>query len=146
MALTTLHTRLMTVLQEARAIKQFCNEAITAMASGAVSSNAVVGLGQRLEASMSGVLAPAMQHVGLSDYANTQFNDPSFGLDQRMAGMAFLINAAITAARATIPTRNGYLLKDTWNTDGSVSVRQLQPSDTVALRAALQTIYDNIPE
>lgn len=144
--LVTLHTRLMNVLQEARAIKQFCSEAIAAMQNGPVSANAVVGLGQRLEASMSGVLTPAMQHAGLADYANLQFGDPNFGLDQRMAGMAYLLGQAIAAARATIPTSGGYLLKDTWNVDGSVSVRQLQPSDTVALRAALQMIYDNIPE
>lgn len=146
MPLVTLHTRLTTLLQETRVIKQYCSEAVAAMEASPQSANAIVGLGQRLEACISGVLTPSQSHVGLAEYAALQFNDPQFNLDQRMAGMKHLIEAAIAAARATIPTHSGYLLKDRWNADGSVSVRQLQPSDLVGLRAALIAIRDAIPE
>lgn len=147
MPLITLHTRLYELLQEARAIRQYCVDGIAAMTAGAVSANAVVGLGQRLEASLSSVLVPAQAHVGLADYAALQFGDPQFGLDALMAGLHTLLSAAIAAARETIPTSpEGYLLKDTWHEDGSVSVRQLQPAETAPLVTALELIRDNIPE
>jgi hypothetical protein len=147
MPLVTLHTRLTTLLHEARAIKQYCAEATEAMAAGPVSANAVVSLGQRLAASIADIIEPSQQHAGLADYAALQFGDPSFGLNARMAGLRALLVNAITAARATIPTTaEGYLLKDTWNDDGSVTVRVLAPSATGQLRAALQMVAANIPE
>lgn len=146
MPLVTNQTRLAEVLREAQAVKSMCQQSIAAMAAGAVSANAVVGLGQRLNAAIVGVLTPAQSHVGLAAYAASQFNDPAFRLDARLSGMKSLIQAAITAARATIPTSGGKLLKDTWNADGSVSVLTLSPSDTASMRTALQAIVDAIPE
>lgn len=146
MPLVTLQTRLADVLREAQSIKLICQQSIAAMAAGSVSANAVVGLGQRINAAIVNVLTPAQAHTGLADYAAGQFGDPQFGLDQRMSGLRSLLDAAITAARATIPTSGGKLLKDTWNADGSVSVLALSPSDTAALRTSLQAIVDAIPE
>lgn len=146
MPLVTFQTRLSELLREAQAVKAMCQQSITAMAAGNVSANAVVGLGQRLNASIVNVLTPAQAHTGLAAYAAQQFGDANFGLDQRMSGLRTLISNAITAARATIPTSGGYLLKDTWNSDGSVTVRVLTPAQTAPLRAALQAIVDAIPE
>ena len=146
MPLITLQTRLAEVLSEARAIRQYCQSAIAAMAAGAVSANVVIELGQRLEASISGIIEPAQATTGLADYAAMQFQDANFGLNERLAGMKSLFQVAISTALATLPTHSGYLLKDSWLPNGAVSVRQLSTSATADLRASLQAIYDNIPE
>jgi hypothetical protein len=48
------------LIAEAKAVKQFCTEAINAMAAGPVSANAVIGLCQRLNASNANVLTPVI--------------------------------------------------------------------------------------
>lgn len=146
MPLVTNQTRLAEVLREAQFVKSMCQQAIAAMAAGNVSANAVVDLGKRINATIVNVLVPAQSHTGLAAYAAAQFNDPAFGLDARMSSLKTLMESAITAARATIPTSGGKLLKDTWNADGSVSVLALTPANTAALRTALQAIVKAIPE
>jgi hypothetical protein len=146
MPLVTFQTRLSELLREAQAVKQMAAQSIAAMAAGNVSANVVINMAQRLNASIVNILTPAQQHTGLAAYAAQQFGDPQFGLDARMSGLRTLLDAVIVAARATIPTSGGYVLKDTWNADGSVSVRVLTPAQTAALRAALQAVVDAIPE
>jgi len=144
--LVTLHTRLTTVLQEARAVRQMCVEAVADMSANPVSANAIVGLAQRFEASISGVIVPAQSHVGLPAYAATQFGDPNFGLDVRLAGIKLLLEAVIAQCRQAIPMHEGFILKELWNADGSVTVRRLLPAETANLRASLQAVPNNIPE
>lgn len=144
--LVTLHTRLTTVLQEASAVRQMCAEAIADMQSNAVSANAIVGLAQRFEASISSVVVPAQAHVGLPAYAAAQFGDANFGLDVRLAGIKLLLEAVIGQCRQAIPMHEGFILKELWNADGSVTVRRLLPTETVGLRTALQAVVSNIPE
>lgn len=147
MPLITLHTRLIGLLAEARYLRQASYEAITAMESGAVSANAVVGLTQRFQATIANVITPVENDTDLVAYAAEQFSGQNWiPLDQQIAGVKLLINAVIVAARATIPIQDGYLLKDIWNEDGSVSVRQLQIEDTANLRTALTNLSNAIPE
>ena len=144
--LVTLHTRLTTVLQEARLVRQMCAEAVADMAANPGSADAIVGLAQRLEATISGVVVPAQSHIGLADYAALQFSDPNFGLDFRLAGIKALLQAVIAQCRAAIPTHDGFLLKDMLNENGSVTVRRLLPAETLALRTVLQEVVNQIPE
>ena len=144
--LVTLHTRLTTVLQEARVMRQMCAELIADMRENPVSANVVVGLAQRLEASISSVIVPAQNHTGLPAYAAVQFGDPNFGLEFRLAGIKLLLEAVIVRCRQAIPTHDGFILKELWNADGSVSVRRLLPVETADLRTALQGVLNNIPE
>lgn len=154
-ALFTNHTRLFSLFQERSAIKQYASDAAAAMAAGPVSANAVVGMAQRFAASLANVVSPIASDATLldavSDYADTQFTGVagwSAGLLKTLlAALVPLCQACIAECRACIP-RDGSdrILKDTWAADGSVSVLQLQPADTVALRTALDALVAAIPE
>ena len=145
MPLKTLHTRLFDLLNEARFVRQAALQTSEQMAAGPISANAVVGLAQRLQASVANVILPEESAQDLADYADLQFGT-QFHLLQQLAGAKALIAAVIAECRNAIPSHEGYILKDLWNQDGSVSVRQLTSQDTVAIRAALQNLAASIPE
>lgn len=149
MPLISLHTRLFTLLGEANAVRQMCADHRTAMAAGSVSANVVVGLSQRLHASLANVVAPAEGDAELVTYAAAQFADePSWvPLDQQIAGIKYLLQHAVLACKACVPTdAQGRILKDTWNADGSVSVLAVTSTDTADLRSALASVLAAIPE
>lgn len=147
MPLVTLQTRLEEVNREASFLRQTFRDAIASMAANPQSANAIVGLGQRLQASISNVLLPAVNHDGLEAYASVQFNNPMFALNTRLLGAKSLLEGIIGELLKLIPrTPEGYILKDIWNSDGSVTVRQIQANETVALRQAMQAFVDAIPE
>lgn len=149
MALISLHTRLFTLLTEANAVRQMCADHKSMMSVYSVSANVVVGLAQRLQTSLANVIAPAEGDTALVEYAGAQFADkPEWvPLDQQIAGIKYLLEQAIVACRATVPTdQNGVILKDTWNQDGSVSVLTLSVNATASLRSALDAITSAIPE
>ena len=149
MPLVTLHTRLFTLLNEANFVRQYASEGSAAMAAGPVSANAVVALAQRLQATLANVVTPLADDEGLVGYAAAQFSDnPNWvPLNLQIAGITSLVEAVISACKDCVPVDgDGYILKDVWNPDGSVSVRQLSTSDTADLRAALNTLASAIPE
>lgn len=153
--LFTNHTSLFNLFRERSAIKQYASDASAAMAAGPVSANAVVGMAQQFHASLANVVSPitsdATRLDAVSDYADTQFvgaAEWSPGLLKTLlAALVPLCQNCIAECRACIP-RDGSnrILKDTWAADGSVSVLQLQPADTVALRTALDALVAAIPE
>lgn len=143
---TTLHTRLTQVLQEVNFLRQVLSEKVVVYATYPQSANEIVGLTQRLNASITGILLPAIAHQGLPEYAAAQFGDPDFHLELKMAGAKLLLEDIIGQAQELIPVDgNGYVLKDIWHADGSVSVLQIQPNQTAALCTALQAFVDAIP-
>jgi hypothetical protein len=149
MALVSLHTRLFTLLTEANAVRQMCAEHKSLMDAGSVSANVVVGLAQRLQASLANIVAPAEGDEALVEYAAAQFADrPEWvPLDQQIAGIKYLLQQVIVACKGCVPVDgSGRILKDTWNADGSVSVLAATSTDTADLRTALGAVLAAIPE
>lgn len=150
MAFPTTSTRNLAggVVAEAKAIKQQCQSAISALAAGPQSANAIIGLCQRLNASKVNVFVPAQgssavlaalaSDLGLADAA---------AANSAIQGVVDAITGSIDWVVANFPTSGGspsYILKDTLNADGSVSVRSFTSAQTAGLRTQLQGIVDAI--
>jgi hypothetical protein len=150
MALLTLQTRWDSLRQERAYMRQACADASAAMAAGPVSANAVVNLAQRMRAGLANVVTPLVGDTHVSAYADAQLVGTPWtpgALPTLLAGLTMLAESVIAQCRACVP-RDGSdrILKDTWNSDGSVSVLQLTTQDTAALRTALDTLVAAIPE
>lgn len=134
------------VISEARAVKGFCQQAITQSAAGPVSANSVLGLCQRLNASKANILVPAqVNNAAMTSLAQ------DLGLADGPAAVAAVqdvvnsITNTIDWVVANFPKdAQGYIQKDTLNADGSVAVRQFTSAQTSGLRVALQTVVDSV--
>lgn len=148
MGLVSLHTRLTALLAEAQDVRRTAVDAEATLGAGAVSVNAVVGLAQRFASVLANTVADAEGDTALKDYAAAQFaGQPWVPLDQQVAGVKALLQAAIAACIAAVPkTAENVILKDTLNNDGTVSVATLSTVQTANVRAAMTAIRSAIPE
>src|SRR5437868_3544848 len=137
---TSIPNTVSALLTEARAIKVAAQSAISGMANN-VSANAVLGLCQRLNVSKVNVLVPALNSAAvMTELAR------ALGVDSTAAVQSVVdaITNSISWVVSNFPTNGGYILKDTLNADGSVTVRVFTPVQTAGLRTQLQTIVDAI--
>ena len=148
MGLVSLHTRLTSLLTAARHIRGACADLSALSASAPVSANVIVELAQNVAGVLSDVVADAEGDAELVTYAAGQFAGQEWTpLDQQIAGVKALLTAVVAACRATVPMDgSNRLLKDTWNTDGTVSVRRMTSAETASLRAVLDAVTAAIPE
>lgn len=133
------------VIAEAKTLRSMAQDAISKMGSGPVSANAVLQLCQRLNASKANLIAPAQgnpavvaalaQDLGLANPVETT---------AAMQGVLDAVTATIGWVVANFPAAGGFILKDTLNADGSVSVRAFSSAQTAGLRVELQKIVDAI--
>ena len=145
MALIALQARLDSVIAARDLALRCCTTYVPGLAGGNNSANAITDLVRQLQAAYDAATAYAAD-ADLQTYCRTQLVTPSFDILAIIAGLQGLVTAAIAAAKATIPTDgSGYLLKDQWAADGTLTVRALTPGQTAALVTALQAIQTAIP-
>ena len=145
MPLIALQSRLNYVIQARDLVLRCCATYRPAMAAGPVSANAVIELAAQLRRAYDDA-AQFEADTDLQAYTKTQLADPDFDVLAIIGGLKALVTAAIAACQAAIPKDgDGYLLKDKWNADTSVSVRALSVSATADIRASLEAIEAVVP-
>lgn len=137
------------IIAEAKFLRSNALKAIQSMAAGPVSANAIIGTCQRYNAGKVTVLTPALSSSGLMAALADQLR-----LANEAAATAAVqavidaIDNVIEWVVANFPKNTGttplYILKDTLNADGSVSVRSFTPTQTAPLCVGLQKIVDAI--
>lgn len=146
---TCVQSQVTELIAEAKFLKKNAQAAIVQMAAGPVSANAIIGTVQRYSAGNSSILTPALTNSPLL---------VSLAQETGMANEA----AALAAVQAVVnaigdvagwvfsnfpKTSSGnplYILKDTINASGSLTVRQFSTAQTAGLRTELQKIVDAI--
>lgn len=97
-------------------------------------------LRQTTEMINSGINTP-----GLSDFAKSQFYDPTVDLVTEAQNLLTAISTVKSAVIAAIPVdANNYILKDALQPDGSVLVVSLQPAHLTGLSDPLQQLASAI--
>jgi hypothetical protein len=134
---TALADALLSLDRAALAWKNYATQGAAYMAANPVSANQVLqALGQVVDFIRTIDTVAAVP--GIIEYAQAQKGDATLDVVAEAASMR--ANAIIV--RDWIITNfpkdaTGYLLKDTFDADGSISVRQFTSAQTVALQAAL---------
>lgn len=137
------------IITEAKFLRTNSVKAIQALAAGPVSANTILGTCQRYSAGKLNILVPALTAGGVMQSLADELN-----LENAAAATA-AVQAVIDAIDDVIEwvftnfpkTSSGsplFILKDTLNPDGSVTVRSFTPAQTANLRIELQKIVDAI--
>ena len=120
-------------------VKQFATQARNALIAGTVSANAVIQIMTNLKSSIE-VWDTVSGLSGISVFAQTQEDDPAYDVVAEFLSMRTAAVAAVDWVFDNFPKDNqapNYILKDILATDGSISVRQFTPAQTVGLQTAL---------
>lgn len=124
--------------------KTVAQSASAALAADNQSANAIIQLLSQMKSFIETFDAVAAT-PGLAAYAQEQENDPAYDVVAEFNAM----RAAAVAVRDWIITNfptsaGGFIEKDTLNADGSITVRQFTPAQTVGLVAALDALVATI--
>lgn len=143
----TLSERLALLRNEVKSLRSGLADSRTKMAAGNVSANAVLQIATRLQLSKVGLQGYVGDAAFLA-FARQQFAAPALDLDARIADITDAMDAVVALIVSAFPTASqggtAYILKDTLNADGSVSVRVFTPAQTAPLRTAIQDLEDEL--
>lgn len=154
MALVTVSSRWAEIRRDKAYFARHCRELSALLASGPQSANYVVELSQRLRASLDNTIAPVLAAPAVlqavSAFADADLVGTAWvpgSLPALLGGMTVLAEAIIAECRPCVPkSALNVLLKDTWNTDGSVTTFQVPIEGSAGLRAALDALVNALPE
>lgn len=132
------------VQDEAVRLKTFSQTAKATLQRGPVDGNLIIHIMTTIVAGIV-VLDDVAAMAGIVEFAKDQENDPTYDVAVEFTAM----RAAAVSVRDWIITNfpkdaGGFILKDTLELSGAVTVRQFSPTDTFPLRTELQTLIDAI--
>jgi len=120
-------------------VKTFATQAGAALAAGTVSANAVIQIMTNLKSSIE-TWDTVSSLPGIAQYAKDQEDDQAYDVVVEFLAMR---NEAVAARDWVInnfPESGGFIQKDTLEVDGSITVRQFTPAQTVGLQTALNDL------
>ncbi len=120
-------------------VKQFATNARNALVAGVVSANAVIQVMTNLKSSIE-VWDSVSSLSGIAQYARDQEDDQTYNVVAEFSAMRTEAVAAVDWVFNNFPKDNAspfYIIKDILETDGSITVRQFTPAQTVGLQTAL---------
>lgn len=124
-------------------VKAYCIRYRDQMASGNVAATVIIDLAIRLRSDRVS-FATAVNTPGIEAYARTQKNLPTMDVITEFNAMIGALDGAVNWIIANFPKdANGFLLRETWDTNGPVD-RLFAPASTVGLRTQLDALIARI--
>ena len=122
--------------------KNFATRRQQQMAAGNVGSSLIFDVHINMKRAAADLTAAASVS-GIVQYAKDQKNDQNLDVVAEFNAMITAINAVVTAIESTFPDSGGFLLAQTWGTNGPED-RQFAPASTAGIRTQLQGVIDAI--
>ncbi|MEM4658702.1 MAG: hypothetical protein QXX77_09820 [Candidatus Methanosuratincola sp.] len=140
----TLQQGLQMAQREAQRLKQFAQDVSDLISSQNVSANQVLQIMLEFRNSRD-VFNRVKQIPGIADYAKAQFADTGYDIVAEFQQMMKVLNDVISWIQTNFPKdANGYLLKDKFDAQGSISARIFTPPQLAPLKALVDTLVASI--
>ncbi len=132
------------VQNEAIQLRAFAVTAQANLAAGNISANAVISVLTRMTGSIA-VFDSVSSIPGLAVYAQNEENDVSYDVAAEFTAMRTEAIGTRDWILSNFPTAaSGEIIKDTLESDGSITVRQFTPVETAGLQSALGLLIAQI--
>ena len=133
-----------TVQNEARNLRRFAVTAQANLAAGNISANAVISVLTHMTGSIA-VFDLISAIPGLAAYAQNEENDGGYDVAAEFTAMRIEAIGTRDWILTNFPTAaSGEIIKDTLQSDGSITVRQFTPAETAGLQSALGLLISTI--
>lgn len=129
--------------QEAIRLQSFATSHNNALAAGNVSANLVQQIMGQMKGSIE-IFDVVSATSGMQQYARDQQDDQAYDVVAEFLAMR---NASVAVRDWVInnfPTVGGFIQKDTYETDGSITVRVFTSIETAGLQTVLTTLVGTI--
>jgi len=127
------------LIDRAMRIKAYCVEFNTKSAAGTMSVTSVEELMRQI-ASFATDARAAAAAPGLGDYAKAQYADAQIDIVAEYTAMIAAVEDALEWISLNMPKSGGYVLKEQWAVDGSITQRQFTAADLKNLRDVVATV------
>lgn len=140
----TLQEALQTARREAGRLKRFAQDVSQLVGSQPVSANQVLQIMFEFRNSKD-VFDKVRQVPGIAEYAKQQFMDTGYDIVSEFISMNKALNDVISWIMNNFPKdSNGYLLKDKFDPQGSISVRVFTPAQLAPLKSLVDALIATI--